>query len=71
MISKEYLLDIILVVRSKASELWYNRDVSLKPVVFFRRQGCGYTPDGKDLGQLLCGSPLENFYLGVLWRKPM
>ena len=65
MISEEYLLGVILVVGSKVTRLWHDRDVSLKPVVFLRRQGCGSALIGKGLGQVLCGSPLEEFYLGV------
>ena len=62
---EEFFLDIILVVRSKATGLWHDRDASLKPTVFFRRQDYGSTPVGKDLGLLLCGSSLEDFYLRV------
>ena len=71
MISEEYLLDVILVAKSKVTGLWCDRDAGLKPVVFLRRQGCGCASVGKDLGQLLHGSPLEDFYLGVLWRTPI
>ena len=65
MTSEECLLDAILVARSKATELWHDHDASSKPAVFLRRPGCGSAPVGKDLGQLSCESPLEDFYLRV------
>ena len=71
MTSEECLLSIVLLVRSKATELWCDRDASSKLAVFLRRQGCGSAPVGKDFGQLSCESPLEDLYLGVLWRTPM
>ena len=70
MMSKEYLFGVILVAISKVTGLWCDRDVSSKPVVFLRRQGCGSTLVRKDFGQLSCRSPLERFYFGVSWRSP-
>ena len=66
MTSEEYLFSIILVARLKVTRLWCDRDASLKPTVFFKGQGCGSASVGKDLGHLLCGSLLEDFYIGVL-----
>ena len=65
MTSEEYLLGVILVVRSKVTGLLCDCDASSKSAVFLRRQGYGSAPVGKDLGQLLYGSSMENFYLGV------
>ena len=67
---EEYLLGIILVVRLKVIGLWCDCFSSSKLAVFLKRQGCGSAPVRKDLGQLLCGSPLEGFYFGVLQRSP-
>ena len=70
MISEEYLLGVILMVSLKATELWCDCTTSSKPAMFWRRQGCDSIPVRKDLGQLSCGSPLEDFYFGVSWRTP-
>ena len=71
MTSEEYLLSIILVLRLKVTGLWCNHDASSKPAIFFMGQGCDSASVGKDLGHLLCGSSLEDFYLRVSWRTPM
>ena len=68
---EEYLLGVILVVCLEVIGLWHDRTISSKPVVFFRRQGYDGAPIRKDLGQLSCGSLLEDFYLRVSWRTPM
>ncbi|XP_073107859.1 uncharacterized protein [Elaeis guineensis] len=54
----------------EATELWCDRTMSSKPTIFLGRQGCDGAPIRKDLGQLLYGSPLEDFYFGVSWRTP-
>ena len=68
MTSEEYLLGVILVVRSKVTGLWCDHDASSKLIVFLRRQGCGSALVGKDFGQLPCGLLLEDFYLDILWK---
>ena len=50
MAPKECLLGVILVVRSKATGLWHDRNASSKLAVFLRRQGCDSALVGKDLG---------------------